>query len=310
MKRSYLITGANKGIGLACVKKILESTSDAFVLLGSRNKSRGEKAVSNLNESHKKRVAVIELDVGSDESVSKAAKTVKEGGFPSLHGILNNAGITGGLVDVLNVNFFGVVRVTNAFLPLLDTKVGRIVNQSSGAASGFCKKVSNPETIQFLCDRRKDKNITTKEIIDFVTKAGALQKDYEATDDKSDFAWTVDSHTLPPLTEFWNIYGLSKAALNSYTLALAHENKTILCNACSPGFIETDLTRPLATNAGMSPKDMGMLAVEKSTVSPLYLLLDPSVTFSGRYYGSDGKRSPLDKSRDPGTPEYDGRDDD
>ena len=43
MKR-VLITGANKGIGLATVKKLLESYSETYVLLGSRDFKKGEQA--------------------------------------------------------------------------------------------------------------------------------------------------------------------------------------------------------------------------------------------------------------------------
>ena len=41
-------------------------------------------------------------------------------------------------------------------------------------------------------------------------------------------------------------YGVSKAALNAYTVEVARSNPGLLVNACTPGFIETDLTRPMA----------------------------------------------------------------
>ena len=47
MKR-ILITGANKGIGLATVRKLLESFGDTYVLLGSRDLTRGKEALENL----------------------------------------------------------------------------------------------------------------------------------------------------------------------------------------------------------------------------------------------------------------------
>ena len=47
MKR-ILITGANKGIGLATVKKLLESYSDTYVLLGSRDLTRGKQGLESL----------------------------------------------------------------------------------------------------------------------------------------------------------------------------------------------------------------------------------------------------------------------
>ena len=67
MKR-VLITGANKGIGLATVKKLLESFSDTYVLLGSRDFKKGKQALETLLKSSpkfKERVNLIQLDVYS-----------------------------------------------------------------------------------------------------------------------------------------------------------------------------------------------------------------------------------------------------
>lgn len=43
--RSFLIIGANKGIGLALTKRILKEIDNSFVFLGSRNKQRGLTAI-------------------------------------------------------------------------------------------------------------------------------------------------------------------------------------------------------------------------------------------------------------------------
>ena len=106
-------------------------------------------------------------------------------------------------------------------------------------------------------------------------------------------------------------YGMSKACVNAYTLELAKRYPTLLINSCSPGFIETDLTRPWAEKSGKKPDEMGMLPVEKGTVAANYLMMgdlegDIEGYESGRYYGSDGKWSPFHKYRSPGTAVYDG----
>jgi NAD(P)-dependent dehydrogenase (short-subunit alcohol dehydrogenase family) len=90
-------------------------------------------------------------------------------------------------------------------------------------------------------------------------------------------------------------YGLSKACVNAYTRILAREHPGLLINSCTPGFIRTDLTAGMgATNP---PK--------KGTAAPLFCLLG-EVEGSGRYYGSDSQRSPLDRYRAPGDPPYAG----
>ena len=98
MKR-ILITGANKGIGLATVKKLLESYSDTYVLLSSRDLTRGKQALENLlkcDPAFKDRIYLFQIDVEQDDSVNSAAEEVGEtfGKTPgTLYGIVKNAGI-------------------------------------------------------------------------------------------------------------------------------------------------------------------------------------------------------------------------
>ena len=96
---------------------------------------------------------MLEIDSSSDISVKTAAATLEKtygATPPPLHGIVNNAGIAAGTInEVLNVNVRGPQRVDAAFLPLLDPKVGRIVQMSSGAASGCVSKSSDAKKAFF-----------------------------------------------------------------------------------------------------------------------------------------------------------------
>merc|ERR1712224_216847 len=93
------------------------------------------------------------------------------------------------------------------------------------------------------------------------------------------------------------VYGLSKAALNLITIQQAKAHPNLICASISPGFIATQMT------AGYGAK----LTPEQGTVSIRKCLFSDDVV-SGHYYGSDGLRSPLTMTRDPGTPEYGGED--
>ena len=98
-------------------------------------------------------------------------------------------------------------------------------------------------------------------------------------------------------------YGLSKACANSYTLYLAKCYPKLLVNACTPGFIETDLGREFLGKR--TPADAGMKSpAEGARVVMTLLFGQPKGT--GHYFGSDGLRSPLDSYRAPGSPEYSG----
>ena len=294
MKR-VLITGANKGIGLATVKKLLESYSDTYVLLGSRDFKKGEQALENLlksNPEYKDRVNLIQIDVEQDGSVNSAALEVEEkfGKNPdTLYGIVNNAGIgnnVNGLEKILNVNTHGPKRICDAFIPLLNSSHGRIVNVTSASGPTFVSG-SSDETKKLLTNP----DITWTEIKDYMDKCIDASKNYDIT---SDYGSNIGS-----------AYGLSKACTNAYTMFLARQHPNLKVNACTPGFIETDMTRPMAVSGGKTPAEMGMKSPKEGTSASIFLLMG-NPEGSGHYYGSDCLRSPIDRYRSPGDPPYTG----
>ncbi|NSY51925.1 SDR family oxidoreductase [Agrobacterium tumefaciens] len=139
-----LVTGANKGIGLAIARQL--GAAGHTVWLGCRDISRGEMAAFELRENGVDARAV-QLDVTDDASASSAAKTI-ESEVGHLDVLVNNAGLMFGsppslaeesideIQQMFNTNVFGVMRVTQAFLPLLrKSKAARIVMMSSGLSS-------------------------------------------------------------------------------------------------------------------------------------------------------------------------------
>ena len=84
-----LITGANKGIGLATAKKLLESYNDTYVLLGSRDLTRGKQALENLlkrNHEFKDRIYLVQIDVEHDDSVMRLQRKLeKPSAKPQVH---------------------------------------------------------------------------------------------------------------------------------------------------------------------------------------------------------------------------------
>ena len=106
------------GTDAKCKQLIIENT-DVHVLLGSRDKSRGEQAVSSMKEllpkDKKQCIELLQIDASSDESVSNAAKEFSRSGR-SLYGVVNNAGIGWGYTteETLNTNYWGIKRVNDA----------------------------------------------------------------------------------------------------------------------------------------------------------------------------------------------------
>jgi NAD(P)-dependent dehydrogenase (short-subunit alcohol dehydrogenase family) len=142
--RQALVTGANKGIGFAIAKGLAEAGMSVWI--GARDRARGGDAVARLRSSGLD-VRLLELDVADDASVRRAASTLA-GETDVLDVLINNAGILKStsvppsqvrmddMKAVFEVNLFGPVRVTQAFLPLLKaSKAARIVMMSSGVGS-------------------------------------------------------------------------------------------------------------------------------------------------------------------------------
>lgn len=143
-RRQALVTGANKGIGLAISRGL--AREGMTVWMGARDRSRGEEAVRGLRAEGLD-VRLLELDVTDDDSVRRAVETVRAG-TGALHVLVNNAGIIldrttppselrmESVKTTYEVNLFGPIRVTQAFLPLLKAAAhARIVMMGSGVGS-------------------------------------------------------------------------------------------------------------------------------------------------------------------------------
>lgn len=141
--RIALVTGANKGIGNHIARQLAQH--GVLTLVGSRDGQRGQRAVDQL-AGEGLPVELLTIDVTDEASIEAAVDAVCTR-FGRLDILVNNAGITSGLeptsavaIDDLRrtyeTNVFGVVAVTNAFLPLLRLALSaRIVNVSSGLGS-------------------------------------------------------------------------------------------------------------------------------------------------------------------------------
>jgi NAD(P)-dependent dehydrogenase (short-subunit alcohol dehydrogenase family) len=133
---SVVITGASTGIGRACAMHMDQLGWQVFAGV------RSPADAASLRAEGSSRLVPITLDVTAATSIREAAAVVCEAvGEAGLSGLVNNAGIPyGGPVEYLSldkvrglfeVNFFGLIAVTQAFLPLLRSGRGRIVNMSS-----------------------------------------------------------------------------------------------------------------------------------------------------------------------------------
>lgn len=135
-ERTVVITGASSGIGAACARYLDECGFTVWA--GVRRKEDGHE-LARLSSG---RLRLLTMDVTDPASISAAGRTVTEAVEESgLWGLVNNAGISvAGPLELLplsdvrtqfEVNVFGVLAVTQTFLPLLRKGRGRLVNISS-----------------------------------------------------------------------------------------------------------------------------------------------------------------------------------
>jgi NAD(P)-dependent dehydrogenase (short-subunit alcohol dehydrogenase family) len=140
-----LVTGATGGIGKEISRQL--ASLGWTVLMGARDAKRGDEAATEVGG------RPLVLDV-----IDPAGVTVAAGSVPELDVLVNNAGIsldTGSVVTETDIdvfrrtyetNVFGVVTVTNAFLPQLRRSAHpRIVNISSGTGSLTWSTGPNPQ---------------------------------------------------------------------------------------------------------------------------------------------------------------------
>ncbi len=198
--QSVLITGANRSIGLETAKQLSEK--GLFIYIGSRDLTKGNATVKELNEAGFQNLKAIEIDVTKPDTIL-AAKNIVEREQGKLDILINNAGISKGfpesalttsiqdIQDVFDTNYFGTISVTQIFLDLLKkSERPRISNITSGLGS-----------------------LTLH----------------------SDPTWKYYEVKLAS-------YVPSKAALNAFTILLAYELRDLpfKVNAIDPGYTATD----------------------------------------------------------------------
>lgn len=148
-----LITGGNRGLGLETARQLARDHGFT-VVLACRDEARGAKAAQTL-QSEELDAHFVVLDVTDDDSIAQAAEEVRQK-WGTLDVLVNNAGIMiehdAKVVGVdastwrrtFDVNLFGAVATTNAFLPLLrESSSPRIVNVS--AILGSLNEISKPQ---------------------------------------------------------------------------------------------------------------------------------------------------------------------
>jgi NAD(P)-dependent dehydrogenase (short-subunit alcohol dehydrogenase family) len=146
MEKIALVTGADRGLGLALCAELL---AGGWRVFGSQYMPDWP-ALAALQAQYPERLEIIPLDVGEDASVQEAARLVAARA-DHLDLLINNAGVSsrsgmrpireaqyyGEMMRMINVNALGALRTVEAFLPLLDRGVFRRLGFVSSEAGSI-----------------------------------------------------------------------------------------------------------------------------------------------------------------------------
>ncbi|KAM3936419.1 carbonyl reductase [NADPH] 1-like [Leptodactylus fuscus] len=253
--RVAVVTGGNKGVGLAVVRALCKQFQ-GNVYLTARNPKLGEDAVKSLN---KEGLSPLfhQLDVTDLTSIQTLRNFLKEE-YGGLDVFVNNAGVCFKAADTtpfgtqaeitLKTNFFAARDVCNGLLPLIKPN-GRVVNMSSIFSHTTLPKCS-PE----LQERFRSDTITEDELVKLMkTFVQDAKKGVHQENGWPNFAYGVSKIGLTVLSR-----------IQARQLKETRKGEGIILNACCPGWVRTDMGGP---NATKTP--------DEGAVTPVYLALLP-----------------------------------
>jgi carbonyl reductase 1 len=262
MTRVAIVTGSNKGIGLAIVKRFCQQF-DGVVYLTARNEDLGKKAVSDLKSELPmmtcKDLRFYQLDISSVDTINRLKDYIlKEHG--GLDILVNNAAIAYKQAstapfseqadETMKINFFGTKNVCDILFPILKSHA-RVVNVSSQA--GLLKQITSEE----LKSKFLSPTLTVDELSSLLKKFVELAQ--------------TGSHQQQGYSN--SAYGMSKIGVTALTKIQQRnfdksDKPDIVVNACCPGYVNTDMT-----------SHKGHLEPQQGAETPVYLaLLPPDVT--------------------------------
>ncbi|KAM5179918.1 carbonyl reductase [NADPH] 1-like [Mantella aurantiaca] len=254
--RVVVVTGGNKGIGLAIVRALCKQFQ-GDVYLTARNTQLGEEAVRELKEKEGLSPLFHQLDINDLTSI-RALRDFLKNKYGGLDVLINNAGIAFKAADTtpfgtqaevtLKTNFFATRDICHELLPLIKPN-GRVVNVSSMMSHMSLVKCSPQLQATFRSDA-----ITEEELVKLME---TFVEDAKKGIHK-DQGWPESA------------YGVSKigvtvlSRIQARRLKETRQGDGVVLNACCPGWVRTDMAGPKA------PK-----SPDQGAETPTYLALLP-----------------------------------
>ncbi|XP_041948001.1 carbonyl reductase [NADPH] 1-like isoform X1 [Alosa sapidissima] len=260
-KQVAVVTGANKGIGLAIVQGLCKAGYAGDIILTARNEKLGQETLQKLKSEGFNNVLFHRLDI-CDQTSAEGLRKFLDKNYGGLDVLINNAGIAfkvdatepfGEQAEVtMRTNFWGTLWASKALLPLLRPNA-RVVNVSSFFSKRALDKCS-PE----LQAKFRSADISEEELCGLMGEfvVAAQNGNHEAK------GWPNTAYGATKV----GVTVLSR--IQARVLAQTRAADGILLNACCPGWVRTDMAGPKA------PK-----SPEEGAETPVYLaMLPPGAT--------------------------------
>jgi len=272
-----IVTGANKGIGLAVARAMCSLSNPVIVYLTSRDEVRGEQAVQSL-KSEGLEARYHQLDITDDGSI-KALYDYMEKEHGGIDVLINNAGFAfthdsevpfaeQAKVSV-ETNFGGTRKVCKTLFPLLN-KGGRVVNVSSNC--GHLSKINGDEPAAgILRGKLSSKELTDADLVkmmeEFVTLAA--QNEHVA------HGWPNSAYKVSKV-------GVSALSiLQQRVMDIERPGEDIAINHAHPGFVNTDMSShkgPKSVEEGAKPIVFAATLPTNTDIKGEYIWEDCTVT--------------------------------
>ncbi|KAK1589928.1 short chain dehydrogenase [Colletotrichum navitas] len=250
---TYLITGANRGLGLGLVSLLVQRPATTIVAGVRDPSSASSKALADLPKGEGSRVVVVKMDISVESDPASAIATLqREHGITALDVVIANAGISYGAARVADVDFKTALDhfAVNSVAPAVLFKAAGPLLKAS--ASG------NPVFVGM------------SSLMGSNGAAGAIAR--------------MPVSVSP--------YGASKAALGWFVRRLSFEEPWLTAFVFHPGLVETDMAFEMAGKFDADIKAFGSITVKQSVEGMVATIDKANKEITGSFKNYDGTDLP------------------
>jgi norsolorinic acid ketoreductase len=251
---TYLITGANRGLGKGFAQTFLAKPNTTVVAAVRDPAHETSQRLTELPKAPGSQLVIVKLDSAIPTDAAEAVDTLKkEHGISALDVVIANAGIgTDG----------ATVRETTAASALQHFNVNTIGPWALFQATADLLQASKTGNPKFVA------------ISTFVGSIGGIDK--------------IAAINFPPSSA----YGVSKAALNWLIRRLHFDEPWLTAFVFHPGLVDTDLAGNMAASVGLTAKDIGAIPVETSIAGMTKTIVAATRDIGGTFQNYDGAINP------------------